>query len=245
MKNAIIALALCGTFFAEATMAAPLSVDQDYGHDAPEIQMQSEQVIADPLEGVNRAIFGFNQTVDGLFLAPVAQLYRDVVPEWGRDRVGNALNNMLAPVHFINAVLQADGKGAFTAFWRFIINSTIGLGGTFDVAKSNAGLNPTNFSYSQTMGRYGIGSGPYLMIPVIGSSTPRDLTGMVLGSLTNPFNALNSNFVVGRNVTNVIDSREEFLDITRDIEATSFDPYATYRSAYAQRQMSVIQVEGD
>lgn len=189
----------------------------------------------DPLEAVNRPIYKFNETLDGVALEPAAKGYRAITTPDIRKGVRNAVTNLDAPNNVLNSVFQGDVNGIFTSFWRFAINSTLGIGGLVDVA-SEAGLKEDNKDFGQTLGMYGVPSGPYLMVPVIGPSNPRDLTGEVVDTLTNPFNYLATPVTIGIRVTDVVTKREELLDTLAHVRKTSFDPYATIKSAYQQRR---------
>ncbi len=195
--------------------------------------------VYDPLEPMNRGLFRFSQVVDHLVLQPVAKTYRFVTPRPARTRVRNFFQNLGEPVNFVNAILQGDANQAFTTFWRFVLNSTFGLGGVFDNA-SQWGLPYRAEDFGQTLGFYGLGSGPFLYIPIIGPSNFRDTTGLVADMFTDPVNYLEDTTVIVVNVADGIQRRESLLDITRDIENTSLDPYAAYRSAFTQKRRDLI-----
>ena len=205
---------------------------EDLGY-APEIY--------DPIEGVNRAIFEFNHVVDGMLLKPVAQVYRGVVPEWGRQRVSNVLYNLGEPVTVVNSIFQGDDVNAFTSFWRFVINSTFGVLGIFDAA-SEVGLKPRREDFGQTLYVWGADESPYLVLPLLGPSTLRDGTGLVVDYFIDPFNyedVLKDSEQVIHTVAEVVDSRTTLLPVTDHVEKTSLDPYAAYRSLYLQKRRSV------
>ncbi len=194
---------------------------------------------ADPIQAINRTVHKFNDTIDGLLLAPISRGYRATVPEWGRNKVSNAVSNISSPVTFLNNILQGDVEGAFTTFWRFTLNSTIGIGGIFDIA-SEAGLKKRQEDFGQTLGVYGIGSGPYIVIPILGPSNGRDLIGKTVDSFTNPFNYLTVGTVIGIQATEIVSKREKLLDYTDDVAKNSFDPYSTIKSAYIQYRQDAI-----
>jgi phospholipid-binding lipoprotein MlaA len=137
--------------------------------------------------------------------------------------------------------LQGDVENSFTTFWRFSLNSTIGIGGLFDIAKI-AGLERRSEDLGQTFGKYGVKGGPYLMLPLMGPSNTRDLVGRVGDSFMDPYNYLVDDYgIAGRNVLNGIDSREQLLELIDDINENSLDPYATFRSLYSQRRADEIE----
>lgn len=198
----------------------------------------------DPYESTNRAIFGFNEAVDDYFLEPVAEGYEYIVPAWGRDRIGSALSNIQEPVTFFNSVFQGDVDNAFGSFWRFVLNTTIGIGGLFDQAQY-AGLPKQREDFGQTLGTYGSEGGSYIVLPILGPSNSRDTVGLVVDSLTNPFNYLPGGAVAGITGSRVVHGRSEVLDLTKEIDRTSFDPYSAYRSAYTQRRNALINNQKD
>lgn len=194
----------------------------------------------DPFEPINRGIFEFNTVVDGLLLKPAAQIYRGVVPEYGRERVSNVVNNLGEPVTVVNSVFQGDAENAFTSLWRFIINSTFGVLGIFDAA-SEVGLKPRSEDFGQTLRVWGIEESPYFVLPILGPSTFGDTTGLVVDWYTNPFNyegTTNEEFVVGYTVVRAIDKRTNLLPVTDELDRTSLSRYAAYRSAYLQNRES-------
>jgi phospholipid-binding lipoprotein MlaA len=195
----------------------------------------------DPLETVNRGIYRFNMAVDKAVVRPVAVVYRDVLPKPVQTGVHNAVGNLALPLVFANSLLQGDVENAFGAFWRFTINSTVGLAGVLDVAK-DGGLQARKEDFGQTLGAHGIGSGPYLVLPLLGPSNGRDLVGKVADSLMDPFSyAGHWEFQVARKGVEVVDGRVQVLDILDEIEETSLDPYATIRSGYHQYRESMIR----
>lgn len=221
--------------------AAVETVADDYAI-TDETQMSED--VNDPLENFNRAIYKFNNTVDNLLFKPTARVYRGVVPAWGRKRVSNALENLSEPVTLLNSTLQGDAHNAFTAFWRFIINSTFGVAGMFDAA-SEVGLAHRREDFGQTLGVWGVKSGPYIVLPIIGPSNTRDSVGRAVDFFTNPFNR---NYLIEDEkaqialyITDYINKRANLLDLTDDIEKNALDPYATFRSTYLQYRRSAIQ----
>ncbi len=202
-------------------------------------QAAEENLVGDPAEGFNRGIYGFNDALDTAVVAPVSRGYRAAVPAYARNRVSSALGNLGEPVNFLNAALQGDVENVFTCFWRFVINTTVGIGGLYDVA-GEAGLKPVKEDFGQTLGAWGVDNGAYIMLPVLGPSTARDTVGLVVDTLTNPFTYLTTPVVVTIKVTEGIDKREGLLDLTDEIQRTSFDPYSTIKSTYIQHRKSQV-----
>lgn len=235
-----LAIFLSFAFSLQSAIAAKYD-DADYMEDeygAKEAYAPDE--VYDPVETVNRAIYGFNDFLDKILLKPVAEGYRYIVPKPVRKGVHNALSNLKEPVTVLNSALQGDKENSFTSFWRFTINSTWGILGIFDVA-SEAGLPLREEDYGQTAGVYGAGNGPYLMLPILGPSNARDVFGRVVDTFTDPFNyALHDDATVGRSIVTGIDARERTLDLIDEIKRTSLDPYAAIRSLYTQKRADEI-----
>lgn len=193
----------------------------------------------DPAEPFNRAMYDVNQAVDRAVLRPVARGYRSVVPAPVRTGVRNVLSNLRSPVVLLNDALQGETQRFGTTLGRFLLNTTLGVGGIFDVAR-DLGLPPHSEDFGQTLAVAGVGEGPYLFVPLLGPSNPRDLVGFVAGILADPLTWITyggSGTVSGvRAGATVVDTRESVLDPLDDVERTSLDPYATLRSAYRQRR---------
>lgn len=149
---------------------------------------QTESINAqDPYEGFNRKVFVFNGGVSKYALVPAAKTYETVTPEFARDRVGDTLSNLSAPVTFANDVLQAKPARASDTLFRFLINTTVGIGGLWDAA-DYFGLSGHTEDFGQTLGVWGVESGPYLILPFIGPSNPRDLVGKGADMALDPLN---------------------------------------------------------
>lgn len=237
LNSAIAIIVLSLTVIAAPSSGLAKEKYNEYGKPS---QINSNIEVSDPIEPVNRAIYGFNRFLDKIILKPVAKTYRFIVPEKGRKGVTNALRNLTEPVNFLNSVLQGDVNQSFTSFWRFTINSTMGIGGLFDVARLS-GLEYRKEDFGQTAGTYGTGTGPFLMLPILGPSNARDTAGLVVDSFTNPFNYLHDDFVIAHAVIKGIDSRERTLDLVDEIDRISLDPYAATRSLYTQKRADDIR----
>lgn len=204
----------------------------------------------DRFEKTNRAIYSFNKGVDTAVIKPVTQGYRAVVPGIARRGVSNALDNVDEPLSFINAVLQGKFKVAFRAVDRFMINSTFGVAGLFDHA-TEMGLPKQEEDFGQTLAAWGVGSGPYIMLPLLGPSTLRDTVGFGVDSVTDPWPkfqkhvaGLNGTERIGVTAGEAIDLRSRLIDTADPLLATALDEYATVRAAYLQQRLSDIY-DGD
>ena len=199
----------------------------------------------DPWEGFNRAMFRFNDTLDTYALKPVAQGYRAVTPQFLEDGVHNVFGNVGDVGSLANNLLQGKLHNAGVDTGRLIFNTTFGLLGFFDVAK-HMGLRKNDEDFGQTLGVWGLDSGPYLVIPFLGPSTVRDATGRVPDSFLTPYPYIDH--VPTRNVTRgvqVVDTRANLLQAERLI---SGDKYVFIRNAYLQSREFKIkdgQVEDD
>ncbi|TRO35016.1 VacJ family lipoprotein [Pseudomonas sp. ALS1131] len=199
----------------------------------------------DPWESFNRPIFRFNDTVDTYALKPIAQGYRAVTPQFLEDGVHNVFGNIGDVGNLANNLLQGKLHNAGVDTGRLIFNTTFGVLGFFDVAK-HMGLRKSDEDFGQTLGVWGLNSGPYLVIPLLGPSTVRDATGRVPDSFLTPYPYMDH--VPTRNVTRgvqVVDTRANLLQAERLI---SGDKYIFIRNAYLQsREFKVKdgQVEDD
>ncbi len=211
----------------------------------------AEIEIFDPYEKYNRKIYRFNDISDRYLLEPVAKSYDKFVPSFVRKTIRNFLTNLSLPISTTNSLLQGKTDNGLATFSHFLINSTIGIGGLFDVAgKKEICYKAEDFG--QTLGSYGKGSGSYLMIPFLGPSSTRDFSGWLVDKAVNPlgFNLLDvggekglvsSDYRLGLMVVSGIDLRESLIDIIDDIRTESFDPYATIRSAYLQKRATDVK----
>lgn len=204
--------------------------------------------IADPLEGVNRAIFKVNNVGDEYILEPVAKGYRFITPKPLRNMIGNFLRNLNSPVIIGNELLQGDIKGAGNATGRMVVNTLAGFGGIFDFA-SDAGMEYQPEDFGQTLAVWGLDDGLYLMLPLLGPSSLRDATGRLVDGYADPlrtylFNIDEKHLHYTRVGGNIVSKREELIDVINDLRRNSFDYYAAIRSAYYQRRQSEI-ADGD
>lgn len=200
----------------------------------------------DPLEPMNRAMFAVNDAIDTVALRPAAQVYRFVVPPPVRQGVRNALGNLRGPTILMNDVLQGEVDRAGRTAARFLINSTLGIGGLVDVAAWQFGIPGHDEDFGQTLAVWGVGEGPYLYLPVLGPSNPRDLLGYGVDVVASPWFWFGQGDVVDAlrwayaGIT-VIDGRERVMDTLDRILETSLDPYTTLRSLYRQNRASEIR----
>lgn len=198
----------------------------------------------DPYEPLNRKMFAVNDALDRNVLHPAASGYKDVTSAPVRSHVHNLLSNIANPAQFANDVLQGKPRKAGNTFMRFIVNSTVGVAGVFDVA-TGLGYPDHDNDFGLTLARWGLPSGPYLFLPVLGPSNPRDGVGYGLNSALDPLTwaSFGGSATLGtsRLVLGAIDTRARLLDQTDAIDKTALDPYATYRSLYQQYRASAVR----
>ncbi|MDP4945356.1 VacJ family lipoprotein [Alishewanella sp. SMS8] len=195
--------------------------------------------VRDPLERINRPLWDFNYDVlDAYLLRPLTVGYITVVPKPARKGLSNVVNNLGEPASFVNSVLQAKPKKAAVSVGRFVLNSTTGFFGLFDVA-TNIGLTNAEEDFSQTMAVWGIGDGPFLMIPARGPTTVRDTAGSLVDNLYFPLSLLNTPLTISRAVIGALDGREQLMQVENMLN-DSLDPYSFVKESYYQRQIFKI-----
>ena len=221
-----------------ASQADQVSTDSD---DFETTTLEDE--IYDPFEPVNRAIFSFNNAADRVVLEPIAKGYKKL-PSPIQSGINNFLSNLRAPLVVVNQILQGQGENAVQSSGRFIVNSTVGVLGLFDVAEK-MGLEEKKEDYGQTLATWGVGDGFYIVLPLFGPSNLRDTSGMVLTMLTDPINAYAVSegeawLVPMRTATNAVDQRSQIIDEVNALRDNSIDYYAAVRSSYYQNRKAAI-----
>lgn len=194
----------------------------------------------DPIEGFNRAVFSFNDTADKAIVKPVAQAYSYVTPNFVQTGVGNFFGNLGDLWSAVNQLLQGRVEAGVTSFMRVAINTTFGIGGLLDVS-TEMRLPRQKSDFGQTLGRWGVGSGPYVVIPLLGPSTLRDTAALPVDVTFDPWS--HKRPVDWRNVgtaINLIDRRAQLLDASNLLEDVALDRYDFIRDAYLQRRQSQI-----
>ncbi len=205
----------------------------------------ASQSSKDPLEGMNRGIYKFNDVADKAVIKPVAKAYKFVAPTPVRIGINNFFSNLTSITTVFNDLLQFKFANAFTDTGRFVINSTFGIAGFIDVAsKDNIAKHKEDFG--QTLGYWGVGNGAYLVLPLLGPSSLRDATGLVFDTATTDPITYTRNIGQIRlhnqiRIAQFIDKRTELLTATDLVDEASLDPYAFTRDAYLQRRASLVQ----
>ena len=211
----------------------------------------------DPLEPLNRITFGFNRIIDGLILKPVAALYEDVVNDTAKEAVRNVVGNAFEPVGAINHTLQGEGERAGRTAARFVINTTVGIFGLMDAA-DGMGLPKATTSMNETFATWGVGTGPYLVLPLLGPSSFRDTVGRVGDYYSNPFYYVTRNKHRAHNRhrqqwlvleaiygLDALERRRQVLGPLRDLERMSSDFYVGMRSVFFQKQEALAKKIND
>lgn len=212
--------------------------------DAPPVKRRHAR--GDPLEGFNRAMFSVNQVFDRVLFRPLAKAYEKIVPKLVRKGLRHFFSNLQEPVVFVNDVLQLKPKRAIRTLGRFTVNSTVGIGGVLDVAKTQDFRLPhRDNGFGNTLGRYGLGPGPYLYLPLFGPSDFRDFAGgqadgyALRFGIGTPFDR--AEFVAPRAVITGLDLRAEADGALVALLGGAVDPYATLRSAYLQDRAGTVE----
>lgn len=198
----------------------------------------------DPWEGFNRNMFAVHEGVDRAVLEPVARGYRTITPSPVRQGVLNFLRNLRGPVIFVNDVLQGEIGRAGTTAARFGINTTVGIAGLFDPARS-MGLDRHDEDFGQTLAVWGLDSGPYIFVPLLGPTTLRDGVGSIVDIAFDPLTWAEFDEAdevrVGRGILSGVSAREGVLETVDDIRRDALDPYVTIRTSYGLLRESAIQ----
>jgi ABC-type transporter lipoprotein component MlaA len=203
----------------------------------------SQTLDYDPWESFNERTFSFNFNVlDRYALKPAAEVWSRVLPEEIRHGLANAFDNLGMPRRFVNKVLQGRLPGAGEELARFVLNTTVGLAGFFDMS-SRLGLKESDADTGQTLGVYGIKPGPYLVLPILQPLTVRDAIGYAADSFMDPLSYFVTPVLadVGRSAAYTINERAEHMTEYDDVEATSLDLYAAVRNGYLQRRQTSVQ----
>jgi phospholipid-binding lipoprotein MlaA len=197
----------------------------------------------DPWEKFNEKMFNFNYHLDKYLLKPAAKGYNAVMPDMFQTMIDNAFTNLRMPVRFVNKVLQWKLLDASKEMGRFLVNSTIGVGGLFDVARQEMGLERQKADFGQTLGIWGAGPGPYLVLPLLPPLTVRDGIGMAADGAMNPLYYYIPFWFdqFGMKVGDTINDRSLNLDLFQGIEESTVDLYSSVRNGYLQRRNRLIK----
>jgi phospholipid-binding lipoprotein MlaA len=200
----------------------------------------AEKNPVDPFESYNRSVYQFNEVVDRAVMRPVAVAYVDVVPGLMRTGVTNLFNNLVDVWGFANSVMQARAQQSAQTFMRVNVNTFFGLGGLLDVA-TELGLERHREDFGQTLGRWGVPSGPYLMLPILGPSTVRDTAALPVdymgGLISNVDNIPIRNVLYGMRL---VDARAQLLNVDKMLDQMALDRYSFTRDVFLQRRLNDV-----
>ena len=199
--------------------------------------------IADPLERWNRFWFGFNDVFYMNLAKPFSKVYTTVAPKYVRERVNNAYLNFLFPARFVNALLQLRPDKASRELGRFIINSSFGLGGLYDLAAAKPDMGPQELDFGQTLGVWGVGHGFYLVLPLLGPSSLRDGIGLAADTAMEPTTYIPGTLSVATAIADGagrVNRIPHTLNIYEELKRSAIEPYTAARDAYAQMRYQMI-----
>mgnify|MGYP000217927911 CR=1 FL=1 len=224
------------------SMVVSLSACAGMHHNADRIALDSK--IADPLEPLNRGVLKFNNAVDFVILNPLAKGY-NFLPGFVRKGVGNFLSNLRTPLYAANNVLQGDVGSAGVNVARFVVNTTVGVGGLVDVAAKN-GLTEQPEDFGQTLAVWGVGNGFYLVLPVLGPSSLRDTAGTFADAYADPVRIITFSegeewIYYTRGVVEGVHNRAGMINVLEDLKTNSLDYYSALKSIYEQRRAALIR----
>jgi len=236
-----------GLHYFDLSSGHPVEVRLPSSEVPPEVIVYANDEAADPWEDFNRDRFASHVFMQTKIIAPIEHAYIAVTPRFLRAALHNALTNLESPKIFVNDVLQADPGRAVGTAARFVINSTIGVGGVLDLA-TPIGIPFRDDDFGQTLANYGVGDAPYLLVPIVGPSNPRDITGKVVDVFLDPLKFVT---VPGGILTSIghagasqLDAHSEHPDRLQTIIDTSTDPYAAERHDARERRQNEIDSGG-
>ena len=231
----------------EITAGSPLVDDQQLAQPSAAYSMEmaaaGDEFDQDPWEGFNEKMFNFNREVlDRFFLKPVATAWDFLLPDLVQKSVQNFFDNLAVVRRVVNNALQGKAIGAATELARFSINSTIGVGGLFDMAKVGFGIEQRDEDTGQTLGVWGVGPGPYLVLPLLPPLNVRDGIGFAFDVAMTPYTYFIPWYAsIGGTATNVVNERSLNLDRFERVAETTVDLYSAVRNAYLQRRAAAIK----
>jgi phospholipid-binding lipoprotein MlaA len=225
----------------DGTAADPSSVEPGPAEE-PFPEEAPPPSIADPIEPLNRALFVFNDKAYFWVMKPVARGYRAVVPEGLRLSVRNFFSNIAMPIRFVNNLLQGKIRNSGVELLRFAINTTAGIGGLFDPAKNDFHLSPREEDLGQTLGKYRLGHGLYIVLPLLGPSSLRDAIGLAGDAFLDPvYYVGNTEVIVGTKVLKTENEVSLRIGEYEDLKKSAIDPYVAVRDAYSQYRAKKVK----
>ncbi len=249
-RNCVLILVMLAVL-AASDCRAQSQADKDFGKASEPTVEVPAQPVADPLYRWNRFWFGFNDLFFSGLMRPLAKGYCLVMPQPARTGLANAYQNFIFPIRFLNALLQLNFTKASKEFGRFMLNSTLGIGGLVDVAKSDPNLQPGNEDFGQTLGYYGAGEGFYIVWPFLGPSSLRDTFGLAGDAAANPltwifgpwavygdYNPWYWSYII--KASDMFNRLPETLDNYDTIVKPAIEPYSAVKDAYIQYRRNAV-----
>ena len=239
----LVCVTLLACLFA---VAAPLPSGASEEQDDPVV---NDPAVNDPLEPLNRVVFAINEALDTIILRPAAVVYGAVLPDEVRLGIRNVVRHLSLPFTFVNDVAQGEWTRSGETAQRFVINTMVGFAGLYDAA-AKEGLPHRSTDFGSTLAVWGVGDGPYLVLPIAGPSSVRDAAGLVVESVTDPVDIafrradLDSMPLIRAGVA-AVDFRHRNLDTLDDFKENSLDYYAFIRTLYRQRRAFELDTDGD
>jgi phospholipid-binding lipoprotein MlaA len=237
--------------FGDTATSAPAPATTEAATATPAVDEVSGSPVPDPLYGWNMVWFSFNDVFYGVLMRPLARGYAVVMPEIVRTGLANAYSNFTFPIRFVNSLLQLNFVKASREFGRFMLNSTLGVGGLMDVAKSDPNLQPGNEDFGQTLGHYGMGEGFYIVWPLLGPSDLRDSFGLAGDALANPltwifgpwtmygdYNPWYWSYII--KAGDVFNRLPVILEDYDAITKPAIEPYSAVKDAYIQYRRNAV-----
>ena len=229
------------TFVRASIIAILLASSPVFASNAPTVAEPAP--VFDPFEGINRIFFGLNEVVDILIVTPTVTVWNTIIPSPVRDGVSNVFNNLDDVYAGLNHALQGNGTQAAVDFQRVAVNTTIGLGGIFDVG-TKMGLQKVYGDFGQTLGVWGASPGPYLVVPLLGPSNLRETVGRGIRIVSDPRTYADPGLSNGLMALELVDNRASTAANEQLISSSSFDKYAFTRSLYMQRRAALVEAGG-
>ena len=208
-----------------------------------EAEEDTAEVKEDKLEGFNRAMHDVNDTIFQYFFSPVAKGYREVMPEEGRIAVSNAFDNLRAPAKLVSSAVQGDADKSGRVVSRFLINTTLGMGGMLDVAEEEFEIENVNEDFGQALATQGVESGEYLVLPFFGPTTTRDAVGQVVDNALNPINYFGIGFLANAaiNTSDRVNQTSFVVDDIEQLNEGAIDPYESQRHFFLELREKQIK----
>lgn len=205
--------------------------------------LEAQEDLSDPIEGLNRFIFAFSDMIDTIALRPLAGLYGFVTPEPMKRSIANLVRNLAEPRRLGNKLLQGEFEDAGIVLGRVVVNTTVGVAGLFDVAE-DWGMPKQNADFGQTLSIWGVGPGPHVSVPIMGPHSARHAVGRVGDLMMDPLFWLAPSYItLPLTATNVISTREALIEPLDELKASSVDFYSALRSAYWQNRLKQLRGE--